>query len=186
MGGRTGYPDFDNNINFGGPEFFTAIEDHFDGIVDPSLPTASALPASGNWPGRTIFVEDTKRTYQWNATDGWVMLFQVPTAWTNLPLATGWNVTGAPWVTPSYRLNQLGEVEVRGQMTPKAGYLTTTTFATLPNGFRPPASEEFTVINNGTSPAAVAGVVIDSAGNMTLFPAGVTNVNFGQFDFAPA
>jgi hypothetical protein len=140
------------------------------------------LTGSDLWNGLEFEATDTGKT--WKYAGGWVLIFQLPTAWTNFTLTSGWTATGGAWATPAYRTNQLGEVEIRGQMIPRSGYSTAEVFATLPVGSRPSSQIVLPAVNNASSTPAVAEIVVTSAGAMTLSPTGVSNVNFGSSSFA--
>lgn len=72
MTGKTGYTALDNNDEFGFDQINTALQ-HFDALIDPTVSTASSLPASGNWVDRTITAQDTGRMYRWNGS-AWVVV----------------------------------------------------------------------------------------------------------------
>lgn len=144
----------------------------------------SGLTGADVWDGLEFYTTDTKKLWTYVVGTGWVLMFQIPTAWTNLTLTSGWTATGGVWAPPAYRLNQLGEVEIRGQMIPRAGYTTSEVFATLPSGARPAQQIEFPAVNNGGASPALAGVVVTTGGAMTLTPAGTSNINFGYVHLA--
>lgn len=50
------------------PEDYKAVYDHFGAPGMFSVATASALPASGNWAGRTLTVADKGVVYVWNGS----------------------------------------------------------------------------------------------------------------------
>lgn len=71
---------------------------------------------------------------------GWVCLGRQATAdlsaWTPLPLATGWTAFGSPYAPPAYRVMANGFVALRG-MADHAGTTTASTIGTLPLAARP-------------------------------------------------
>lgn len=78
MTGRTGYTEFDNGLPPEGPDQMNTIFEHFDPLIGESVATASALPSSGNWVGRTIHVEDIDVIAQCVALPGtWKRWFPV-------------------------------------------------------------------------------------------------------------
>lgn len=71
MAGRTGYTPITNASAMLGPEQITAVYEHFDPLVDGSRLDATGLPSTGNWQGRTLFLEDTKTVVVWNGS-AWI------------------------------------------------------------------------------------------------------------------
>lgn len=129
MTGRTGYTP--TPAEFDPQTHIDDVYEHFDPLIGESVPTATALPASGNWDGRTVYVIDAKSHYVYDST-GWRILLQtkwlaVPgTAFGDLPLTTtGWTNLAAPTQIP---VNPFGAgvnyvVETHGftTQTPGAG-----------------------------------------------------------------
>lgn len=72
MAGNTGYTSVTNDNPFAPPADITAVYAHFDPLIDPSVPTAGDLPASGNWVGRSFFVTDELRIKVWSGS-AWVI-----------------------------------------------------------------------------------------------------------------
>lgn len=66
MAGNTGYTPVSNADPMQGPAQITDVYEHFDPLIGERRANAGALPTSGNWPGRTIFVEDIKCPHTWN------------------------------------------------------------------------------------------------------------------------
>lgn len=71
MTGRTGYSLVTNGMSPDGPTQMKDIYEHFDPLIGETVTTASALPASGNWTGRAIYVQDTGSMYVWSGS-AWV------------------------------------------------------------------------------------------------------------------
>lgn len=71
MAGRTGYTPITNASAMLGPEQITAVYEHFDPLVDGSRLDATGLPSTGNWQGRTLFLEDTKTVVVWDGA-AWI------------------------------------------------------------------------------------------------------------------
>jgi len=99
MTGRTSYTGVDNSGAMQGPAQITAVYEHFDSLIGESEPSASALPMSGNWPGRMISVEDTGAIYLW-VSGAWVAAVLPDTGWITPTLGAGWSVNS---VAPRYR-----------------------------------------------------------------------------------
>lgn len=93
MTGRTNYTAIDNTAEFGFDQINAGL-DHFDALTGESVATAAALPATGNWNGRTILVLDTSLVYVYNG--GWRISMQnkwvslAGTASGTLTVSTGW------------------------------------------------------------------------------------------------
>ena len=99
MGGRTGYPDFSNGDDFGFAEYMEALEDHFDDLIGESKPTASDLPSSGNWLGRTIMAEDTGVSYKCIGLPGaWLKLQDSPFAMESRVTNVTIGASGSSWI----------------------------------------------------------------------------------------
>lgn len=119
--GRTGYPAYTFSDDMDGPAQITAEGSHFDAMIGEEVATASALPASGNWVGRTIHVADegdfrvcTALPSTWvsptpSATrfKGSILTSAGITATTNLDFTTivedtasGWSTTNKNYVIP--------------------------------------------------------------------------------------
>jgi hypothetical protein len=71
MTGRTNYTGVANTGPMQGPAQITATYAHFDAIVGETRPLTSDLPATGNWVGRTIYVEATESLYVSNGVAAW-------------------------------------------------------------------------------------------------------------------
>jgi hypothetical protein len=59
---------YDNLSAMEGPAQMSQIADDVDALVDATKPTPSDLPVSGNWAGRTFFVESVAASYRWSGT----------------------------------------------------------------------------------------------------------------------
>lgn len=73
MTGRTNYTGPTNGSSFDVPGDIADVYAHFDGLLDKSVANPAALPGSGNWNGRQVFVESNKLLYQHDGT-GWVVV----------------------------------------------------------------------------------------------------------------
>lgn len=78
MAGLTGYTAPTNGDAPEGPEQMENIYEHFDPLVGETVTTASSLPASGNWVGRRIYVQDDQSTRVWTGA-AWYDTNRVPT-----------------------------------------------------------------------------------------------------------
>jgi hypothetical protein len=65
MTGRTNYTAPTNGLAPEGPAQIAAAYAHFDALIGESVAAVANLPASGNWNGRTIYVEATDSVYVW-------------------------------------------------------------------------------------------------------------------------
>jgi hypothetical protein len=93
------------------------------------------------------------------------------TAWTNLTLQNSWVNSGGTYPNASYRLNAMGEVELRGSI--KSGLTTSgTTIATLPAGFRPTHDRNYVVYSTDGTNYLLATIQITSAGVIRIFSGG--------------
>jgi hypothetical protein len=68
MAGRTGYTPITNASPMQGPAQITKVYEWFDPLIGESRPTVSALPTTGNFLGRTIYVADQRTPYVWDGT----------------------------------------------------------------------------------------------------------------------
>lgn len=68
MSGNTGYTGVTNDNPFTPPANITAVYEHFDPLIDPSVATSADLPASGNWVGRHFFVVDIHAFRVWDGS----------------------------------------------------------------------------------------------------------------------
>lgn len=74
-----GYTQIDNAGPMQGPQQINDAELFVENLIGENVTTVAALPASGNWPGRTISVGDPVTSiYVW-ATTGWVRTWSVGT-----------------------------------------------------------------------------------------------------------
>jgi hypothetical protein len=184
MTGRTGYTEETATEAFDPVGTPNRIFSWFDALVGESVATASALPASGNWNGRTIFVVDVKAVYVWATS--WSRVVSVPTAWTGVSFATGFQNLGTPWELTRYRKDEFDDVVLVGQISIPLTNLQGERMFTLPVGFRPAAKLAFAVVNNTNASPQIANVEINTNGDVNLFPAGVGQVNLGRIKFAHA
>lgn len=70
MTGRTGYTAPTNASAPTVPAHLSAAYAHFDPLIGETVANLGALPSSGNWTGRTIWVADIKRMRVWDGS-GW-------------------------------------------------------------------------------------------------------------------
>jgi hypothetical protein len=68
MTGRTDYTAVTNGDAYDPAVDMTSIYEHFDPLVGESAANVAALPASGNWNGRTITTEDLHEVWVWKTT----------------------------------------------------------------------------------------------------------------------
>lgn len=128
MAGRTNYVELKNTDPMNGPAQINAVAAHFDALAGEARANLAALPTTGNWPGRTIFVEDIDTQLVW-AGSSW----KYPIEDTGWVTATNVNLSG----TVSVR--RVGNtVHIRGKMTGNVptGSLSV---ASIPGEFRPGA-----------------------------------------------
>jgi len=157
-------------------DYYNQAARHAEDVSAWTADTVADLPASGNWPGRSIFVISEKSPYFWSGT-GW-NVGQYDSGWIGAPLTTGWSsYTSGTWGTVSYR-KIVNRVYLRG--VGLAGSGATSTMFTLPVGFRPPVEIQFQVwvSSNSSSITIDAGGVVKVAGSF----AGTT-VSLGQPQF---
>jgi hypothetical protein len=62
---------YENTNPMEGPAQMSQIADDVDALVDATKPAPADLPSSGNWPGRSFYVESDKSTRKWDGS-GWV------------------------------------------------------------------------------------------------------------------
>lgn len=58
---------------FNPPLHFDEVYQHFGAPDMFAVANAAALPASGNWPGRTLMTDDTKTLYMWTGS-AWIVV----------------------------------------------------------------------------------------------------------------
>jgi hypothetical protein len=124
-----------------------------------------------------VYASDTNNNIYTNYCDlgtwkGWrKIISDTTTAWTNLTLQNSWVHSGGTYPNASYRLNALGEVELRGAI--KSGITTSgTTIATLPAGFRPTHDRNYVVYSTDGTNYILGTIQITSAGAIRLFSGG--------------
>lgn len=162
-----------NASPFAVPADMADIYDHFGDQTMYSVANAAALPASGNWKGRTLMAEDTGAVYRCTALPATWSKGVEDTGWINATLLNSWVAFGSGFSTPGYRrLN--GMVYLRGVV--KDGVLTQgTSIFTLPAGFRPSATLRFATVSSTafaimhvTAAGAVATEIVGSASSLSL------------------
>jgi hypothetical protein len=103
MAGRTGYTAITNGDAYNPAVDMTGILEHFDPLIGEEIDTASNLPASGNWVGRTITAEDTGIVYvNTDGATGWEAAF------TAAPIAFTPSVTGVTTSSSNARYSLAG------------------------------------------------------------------------------
>ncbi|MGG2024207.1 hypothetical protein AB1282_00215 [Gottfriedia sp. S16(2024)] len=124
-----------------------------------------------------VYASDTNNNVYTNYCDlgtwrGWrKIISDTTTAWTNLTLQNSWVNSGGTYPNASYRLNALGEVELRGSI--KSGTVTSgTTIATLPVGFRPTHDRNYVVYSTDGTNYVLSTIQIMSTGTIRLFSGG--------------
>jgi hypothetical protein len=134
--------------------------------------------------GALAYRMDTKETWQ-RVSGAWAVLLRPTSGWTTLSLTDGWSNFGSGYPSLRVRLDMVGNVHIQGQVLARSGYPSAEVFATLPEGMRPSARIAVPVLNNFSSTAAIAGVLIDTNGNMNVTQAGVGTFSFGNTVIAP-
>lgn len=66
MAGKTGYTPTGPAMQ--GRAQIDDVYEHFDPLVGEARANAAALPATGNWPGRAIMLQDTGRMVVWTGS----------------------------------------------------------------------------------------------------------------------
>lgn len=69
MTGRTGYTGVANSDPMQGPAQIDDVYAWFDPLVGETEPTSASLPSTGNWIGRTIYVQDINTSRIWDGTE---------------------------------------------------------------------------------------------------------------------
>jgi len=166
MTGRTGYTGVTNDDPPYGPEQITDVYEHFDPLIGETAATASALPASGNWTGRTVYVQDTAAHYVWNGS-AWKRLDAATT--TAFSFTSFWSAgTPTPQVVTQGSRRFVEGIISSSSVAYAAG--TEYTVGSIPSGATgvAPSSERiFPCMANGT---AVFGVKFKTNGTVTITP----------------
>jgi len=76
MAGRTGYTALSNSSPMAGPTQINAVSSWFDTLVGEERATVAALPSSGNWVGRTIYVRADRSQRVWSGS-GWEIVGRI-------------------------------------------------------------------------------------------------------------
>lgn len=108
MAGRTGYTPITNASAMLGPDQITAVYEHFDPLVDGSRLDSTGLPSTGNWQGRTLFLEDTKTVVVWNGS-AWIRFDTQWIAYT----PTRVNNSGGTLTSKYFRTGKKVDVQIR-------------------------------------------------------------------------
>lgn len=176
MVGRTGYTPPNAGMSPNGPAQMTAIYEHFDSKVGESVALISSLPASGNWTGRTIAVEQDKTIRTWFGSS-WVIVGGLPS-------------TGAVAAVSGFQINSDTKV-YRDPTGWVYGYLSVTRtdgaalpsaapFAVVGAGYRPTATWDgpSVVSQGGAGGSRIAQ--IGTNGNVVVYDPGAGNVKFAM------
>lgn len=147
MADVTGGPVVTNASPFAVPADLTDLKNHFGDASNFGVPTIASLPASGNWYGRILSVQEDESVRRWHGS-GWdIIWLPADSGWQALTLSGGWVSFGSGYGDPRYRLIN-GVVHMAGLI--KSGTVTAgTVIATLPLGYRPSSQEIYVVANNG-------------------------------------
>lgn len=185
MGGRNGYPDIDNSVQLGFAEYLEPIEQWVDGIVNATVPTASALPASGNTVGRLITTEDTGVLY---------LCVAAPSTWVAVG---GKAVTGSIAFTDIYKAGSpVPDVYQLGDRVGLEGMVASSTanfavgnnyiIGSIPASFAPASTKVFACLTNVS---ATAWVTITPTGTISFFVgvnfSGVLNLSLENCQWRP-
>lgn len=164
--------------------------------MQPSVPTASALPLTGNCPGDARITIDTGHLWVWDGGNAWMDLGVISegpagpagpqgpvgppgpggssetTPWTSIAVdPTGWNALGS---TVACRTALNGQVlQFRGTATAISPVTNQSTLGFLPPGIQAPIENRFVSIICGTaaSPGYMTGVMaIVTSGSIVIFP----------------
>lgn len=93
--------------------------------------------------------------------------------WIPLELQNGFTAYGSNYETPSYRINEVGDVQVKGLIRCPENVENTTVIAVLPEGYRPPKSKVYLVSgNSGGAKDVFTRVNITSGGNISYMTGG--------------
>jgi hypothetical protein len=163
MTGRTNYTGVSNGDV---PDFGTDITDvyeHFDPLVGESAATVGALPSTGNWTGRTVWVVAESAHYVWTGSTWDDQGAPESTSTLHSGLAvSGYSVTGdietetvgaKKKVTLSLIINRTGA----GVSVPSGSYLTIGTV--LPSAARFAAGNRYQMVSIWTDGGWTTGVV---------------------------
>lgn len=166
--GTKGNPQYANSDAAKFAEYLSAVSTWAADHAGESVSTASDLPDSGNWDGRTSRVQADGSLRVWDATaSAWVAIW-ADTSIAITTFATGWSaVTG---YTPTLR--RIGNrVDIFGAIARASSSAAITNICTVPTGWEP-----------GAKTLLPAG--IDSAGSQTqtlyINTSGVIQVAYGD------
>lgn len=135
MAGKTGYTAISNGSAFGFDQINGGFA-HFDALIGETVATATSLPASGNWTGRTVFVQDVAGLSVWDGTK-WVAT-RSDTGRVNVTsFGNGFTAySGSGWSGVKYRILN-GVVYLNGAATNTAAWTAGTAICNLPIAARP-------------------------------------------------
>lgn len=147
-------------------------------VLDLGLSQVITLERTGLHGGSPLSLQQHVEAVQWDITkERWLLSLQLSPKlsvspavgtvnttddWIALALSGGWAVSGPPYPDPSFRKDGDGWVTLRGVVT--GGSLSPTVMATLPVGYRPAASQRFTITTGTTS----GNLLVQAGGNMYL------------------
>lgn len=170
--GRTGFPKWLAAVDPpDGAAQDEALGTHFDQLIGETVPTASALPASGNWVGRDVMTEDTKEIFRCVALPGtWRLVSSIEESGTVAP-TNPWSVS-----TETQLVKRAGWVLYVGSFTRGSGSVgLSVPMGVIPAAFRPVSRVATGCMITGSGHAGTAE--IDTAGVVTVNnPMGATGV----------
>jgi hypothetical protein len=124
--------------------------------------TSTTRPTGvARWKGRFIFEMDTLSLLVCEDGTNWKVVYRL-TGWTNVTFQNGWSNFGGGYANMQYRING-DNVELRGVVV---GGTNPAVAFTLPVGFRPPLSLQFTGSVGGTP--SLASITVASNGEVTI------------------
>lgn len=112
-----------------------------NGVVNNCYQKRIGIIKSSSGGSNEIDIADCITFKQSLQSKGFV--FQDEPSWQNLTLSSGWS-NGT--VTPQYRINKVGEVELNGIALNAATTVSNNTICNLPFGFRPTSEKAFTIL----------------------------------------
>lgn len=149
------------NLAAGAQTAITSVRDE----VGKSVANVAALPGTGNYNGRTRYVEDVAAFAVFQ--NGWRILTRGET--------TAWTPVGATTANQARYRKQDNIVQMTGIQNKGSGF---GTGITLPAGFRPQAEIRFADAQNPTQQ-----IVIGTSGVITYTNSNPSTINFGSVNF---
>lgn len=148
---------------FNPPLHMKNLAEDVDALINPSVANVAALPSSGNWPNRTILVEDEDVVYLWPGADPWLPVYGLTKVGTFTP--TGIYAVGGPAARP---VRQNGRVSLEGRVTSSsASFVAGNQYniGSIPTDFAPDTDRKLTVIANQT---ALCELTVDTSGQVYI------------------